>query len=112
MTETNYTCPACGYMTFSEPPGSDAICPVCFWQDDLVDLEAMYEPMGPNKVSLEEAQINFRAFGASEKRHLANVRKPVATEQLDPAWRMLDRIRDIPKNLSAINQDASVYYWR
>jgi hypothetical protein len=33
-----FPCPVCGYFVFDEPPGSFAICPICFWEDDIVQL--------------------------------------------------------------------------
>lgn len=106
-----YTCPVCGYKVFEQSPGSDAICPICFWQDDLIDLEKMYEPVGPNKVSLEQAQKNYKEFGASEKRFLQQVR-PVKDEEKDPHWRMLDRNKDMPKEIDSTAEDTkNQFYW-
>ncbi len=34
----NYPCPCCGYLVFTEPPGSYTICPICFWEDDISQL--------------------------------------------------------------------------
>lgn len=40
-----YRCPCCGYYTFENEPATtlhDAcfdICPVCYWEDDPVQLE-------------------------------------------------------------------------
>jgi hypothetical protein len=31
-------CRSCGHRVFSEPPGLYDICPICFWQDDDVQL--------------------------------------------------------------------------
>jgi hypothetical protein len=42
-----YTCPCCGHKTFNEPPGSFDICPICYWQDDIMDLLAISFTMGP-----------------------------------------------------------------
>jgi hypothetical protein len=45
-----YKCPCCGYKTFKEePPGTDHICNVCFWQDDYFH-DPDYEG-GANRVS-------------------------------------------------------------
>ena len=35
------------------------ICPVCFWQDDAVQLEDPDFSGGANKVSLKEARANY-----------------------------------------------------
>ncbi len=40
MSEARYACPCCGYLTLTEkPPGTFAICPVCFWEDDEVQFK-------------------------------------------------------------------------
>jgi hypothetical protein len=110
-SNNKYTCPCCGYKVFEETPGSDDICPICFWHDDLIDLETMYEPMGPNKVSLEQAQKNYAEFGAKEKRLVENVR-PATNFEKDENWRMLDRIKDTPKDIDPEAKEPSdLYYW-
>jgi hypothetical protein len=76
-----YPCPCCGYLTLPAPPGSDEICPVCFWQDDLVDNEDT-DVLGPNKVRLSVARKNFADFGASEMRALPFVRPPLPAERV------------------------------
>lgn len=37
-TRARFPCPCCGHLVFKDAPGSDEICPVCFWQDDIVQL--------------------------------------------------------------------------
>lgn len=106
MPTKNFPCPCCGHMTFADPPGSDDICPVCYWQDDASGLKFPTEALGPNKVSLLEAQENFRTAGASEIRLKQFVRGPKLDEPLDPLWYPLDgHLHD------ATGSDA-LYYWR
>ncbi|MFC5904955.1 CPCC family cysteine-rich protein [Streptomyces zhihengii] len=57
-------CVCCGHLTLSEPPGSYEICPVCFWEDDRVQLRWPDWTGGANRPSLIEAQVNFTDFGA------------------------------------------------
>ena len=73
-----YKCPVCGYFTFeSEPNGTYDICPVCFWEDDPVAYKEPDKNVGgANNVSLEQARINYKEFGASEKDLIKYVRKP------------------------------------
>lgn len=74
---SRYPCPCCGYYTFHKwPPGtisSDDTCPVCFWEDAI----------GANRVSLEEARRNFRAFGA-KRRELRQFVRPPTQDELPP----------------------------
>jgi hypothetical protein len=71
--------------------GSYEICPVCFWEDDLVQNEDIDYAGGANQVSLSAARHNFIDFGASERRFIQNVRPPMlsklpplrVTEQLE-----------------------------
>ncbi|MBO5056953.1 MAG: hypothetical protein J6C64_11455 [Lachnospiraceae bacterium] len=62
-----YKCPCCGYYTFDKPPGGTYdICPVCFWEDDGWQLDNPDEGGGANKVSLNQAKLNYMEFGACE----------------------------------------------
>ena len=83
MSVPRWPCPCCGFVTLEEaPPGSYFICPVCFWEDDPVQFDDPDYRGGANVVSLNEARINFKAFGAVEERFQASVRSPRADEQL------------------------------
>ncbi len=76
-----YKCPCCGFKTLSERGGFET-CSVCFWEDNgQDDQDADIVRGGPNgSLSLAQARANFRTFGACEKRHLKNVRKPLPEE--------------------------------
>src|SRR4029453_12864516 len=89
-----YPCPCCGYQVFSEPPGSYEICPICFWEDDGVQLAFPDLAGGANKCSLIDAQKNFTNEGACELRFKSNVRVATDSDVLDPSWRQLDPMRD------------------
>lgn len=82
------TCPCCGYITVSEKRSYD-ICPICFWEDDIVQFNDPDYEGGANGVSLRQAQINYTKFGACEKLFLKNVRRPSQDEQKDPNWEFL-----------------------
>lgn len=76
-----YKCPCCGYYTFdNEPNGSYDICPVCFWEDDPIAIDDTTFVGGANHVSLQQARLNFKKFGACEKDMLSYVRKPNINE--------------------------------
>ena len=106
-----FPCPCCGWLVFHGPPGSYAICHICFWEDDLHGLEAPTEGGGANSgVSLVQAQANFAAIGASEPRLLLYVRQPGHDEVRDPAWRPFDPQHDLLA--MPTREGAAVYYWR
>lgn len=47
-----YTCPCCGFYTLNEPAGSYAICNICGWEDDPVQLRFPTMQKGANGGSL------------------------------------------------------------
>ncbi len=76
-----FGCPCCGYKTLDEaPPGTFCICPVCFWEDDSIQFADPTYSGGANSISLEEAQANFRSFGAVTRDALSRVRPPKPDE--------------------------------
>jgi len=83
-----YPCPCCGYKTFNNPPdGTYAICAVCYWEDDPVQLKDPNYEGGANSISLKQAQKNFLEFGASRKEMVRCVRPPMWQEQRDESWK-------------------------
>jgi len=115
-----YPCPCCGYGVFDEAPGSFAIRPICFWEDDQVQLRFAGSGGGANSVSLLEGQRNYRALGACEARFITLVRRPTGQDQRDPGWRSLalsSDTLDAPDAVMHATQDypedhATPYYWR
>lgn len=76
-----YQCPCCGCYTYdNQPSGGFAICPVCFWEDDPIQLEDESFKGGANDVCLLDARRKFKLFGACEERFARNVRKPLEEE--------------------------------
>ena len=58
-------CPCCRlYSIGFEEDGSHDICSVCFWQNG---------GDGPNRITLDEAQNNFKLFGAMDKTFLQHI---------------------------------------
>ena len=84
-----YPCPCCGHETFADPVGSFDICPICFWEDDVVQLAFPDMAGGANKCSLIEGQRNFEQLGACELPLKLHVRNPQATDLRDLHWRLL-----------------------
>lgn len=76
-----YPCACCGFLTISDKePGTFEICPVCFWEDDNVQLNNIDYEGGANEESLREARQNFKKFGASSLRFSKQVRAPLPDE--------------------------------
>ncbi len=109
-----YPCPACGFLTFPEPPGSYSLCDVCNWEDDAVQLRHPALRGGANHESLVEAQRQ------------AVSRLPLGLHvtkgfRRDPAWRPLSDNEwqaalgtlspggRLPALASAFNE--VLYYW-
>ena len=56
----NYKCPCCGFYTLNEKADNTfQICPVCYWEDDGVQLHEPDYEGGANNVSLMQAKENF-----------------------------------------------------
>lgn len=90
MGGQKYTCPCCGYKTLEEqPPGTFAICPICYWEDDNVQWDNPDSAGGANPVSLRQAQQNFLTFGACASEFIGHVRKPSVCDTRDSAWQPL-----------------------
>lgn len=84
--ETNkygkYPCPCCGYYTLeNKADNTFQICPVCYWEDDGVQLSDIDYKGGANTVSLREARKNFEKYGAIEKQFIEFVRFPLQDEK-------------------------------
>ena len=116
-----YTCPCCGYLVFDGPPGTYDICPICFWEDDIVQLAFPELDGGANDCSLIDSQKNYIAIGVSEMRFKVNVRTPNESDVRNLDWRNLDPIRDrflkwnSPKDKQKWQNEKSselcLYYW-
>ena len=53
-------CHICGYYTFEDGLGlTYDICPVCFWEDYVIDYDDPNADTGANCVSLQEARENY-----------------------------------------------------
>ena len=107
FVESKHPCPVCGYLVFSGPPGSYDICPICDWEDDMVQLTHPDMAGGANKVSLIEAQQNFIKFGASEENLKDRVRPPTSDDIKDTRWRPWDPTKDAVSKTDI----QSGYYW-
>ena len=76
-----YPCVCCGFLTRETPSDGDYdICQICFWEDDPFQNENINAVFGANAVSLAQAKINFKKYGAMEERFVKNVRPPSKNE--------------------------------
>ncbi len=82
--EKKVTCPCCGYKTIEEEYD---ICPICSWENDLIQKDDPDYSGGANGPSLKEAQRNFKEFGAVEKRLISQVKKPNSKDREDKDFR-------------------------
>ena len=66
-------CPCCDYISLPER-GNYLICPICFWEDDGLDLDQLDVSSGPNHgITLREGRANFAKFGACEQNMVQHV---------------------------------------
>ena len=60
QSKAKFYCPCCGYNTLNQPPNRTYnICNICFWEDDLIQLNNPDSDSGANRVSLNQAKKNF-----------------------------------------------------
>jgi hypothetical protein len=116
-----YPCPCCGRLVFEQPPGNWEICPICFWEDDIMQLGYPMKGRGANKFSLFESQREFARSGVSDTRCKVHVRPPREDEPLDVGWRPFDPATDRHLQIDSPRDnelwtnranDAVLYYWR
>lgn len=83
MANERTRCLCCGFLTL-ESPESNALCPVCWWQDDGQDDSDADVVRGTvnGVLSLTMARENYRRCGAADDRFVPHVRNPLAAEQL------------------------------
>ena len=118
MNNKKYPCPCCGYLVFDQAPGSFDICPICYWEDEAMQLRYPNE-IGANRLTLIESQTNFESLGYGDLRNKNLVRKPSKEDIQDKNWRKLDLKIDIIEEkvldeLGAVIypiDTTELYYW-
>ena len=65
-------CPCCDYVSLPER-GNYLICPICFWEDDGLDVDQLDEHSAPNKITLREGRANYAKLGVCDERMISNV---------------------------------------
>lgn len=119
MSTSKYPGPCCGYLVFSQSPGSYSYCLICAWEDDIVQLR-FPTVTGANRVSLIEAQKKFARDGVCNLRLRSYVRPPQKSDLRDPNWHPIDEsVDNIEKHISGIDYGKTYlddwtqyYYWR
>ena len=118
MSGRKYTCPCCGFRVFNGPPGTEEVCPICGWLDDLMHLRFPTFNGRPNGISLIDAQVNYTVIGAKDAQALKSVRFPDSHDERDPEWRPIDLDTDDPPqipvdfdSLSEPEDPTTLYYW-
>jgi hypothetical protein len=122
-----FPCPACGYLT-SSFPGSFDLCPICWWEDDPVQLQCPDQRGGANGPSLIESQRHFAECSASDPALRDKVQPPGPADRRDPKWRPWDAAKDTaaasdiksgkdyfdavgPADGALARDPATFYYW-
>ena len=62
-------CSCCGFITLFKKQGFE-ICPICFWQDDVLDDKSF---SGANGMNIKEAIENYKKIGACNEEMFKNV---------------------------------------
>jgi hypothetical protein len=117
--DASYPCPCCGYLVFAQPPGSYDICPICFWEDDIVQLRWVRYPGGANTPSLADAQRTYVRTNATDLLALCHVRPVAASDRRDPEWRCVEGEADVEPYVPGTDYGRTypedptrLYYWR
>lgn len=108
MSNKKYPCPCCGYLVFDEAPGSFDICPICYWEDEAMQLRYPHE-RGANRVTLVEAQMNYEACGCGDLNNKKLVRKATKEDLKDKSWRKIDEKKDMIEEKSAKDLKVTIY---
>jgi len=65
-------CPCCDFFTLPARGDYD-ICPVCFWEDDGIDVDRPDVRSGPNHMTLRQGRHDFSGLGACDPDMLPHV---------------------------------------
>ncbi|AUS79458.1 hypothetical protein C1701_15045 [Actinoalloteichus sp. AHMU CJ021] len=111
-----YPCPCCGYLVHNFPPGSHCICPICDWEDDLVQLR-WPDISGANQVPLTESQLIYKDIGIADSNSTSKIRPLADFWSIDFGFRTIDeKIHNFEPN-GAIEANwpedrTRLYWWR
>src|SRR5258708_14761450 len=92
-------CPSCGFLVFNQLPGSFDFCPICLWQDDVVQLRFPDYAGGAHRPALMETQRKFSEFWGSQVPRPGGGRVPPEEDNRGPPSRPADPPRGPLNNL-------------
>jgi len=101
-----FPCACCGFVTLRVPPGSERICPICGWTDDLRQLLDPTLTRGANEPCLAEAQQNVESMGVSNEMRRIFTRGSTPSESREPSWRPYQPALD-----GGIRDPSDPYCW-
>jgi hypothetical protein len=79
-----FSCPCCEFFTLEKFPNNTfQICPVCYWEDDGIQLDDPTYEGGANIMSLQKAKMIFLEIGAIDITFINYVRLPILSELRD-----------------------------
>ncbi len=79
-----YQCLCCRHYTLdARPENTFQICPVCYWEDDGIQLNDLDYEGGANEMSLKRARENYKDFGVIDLKFKEQVRLTTEKERLD-----------------------------
>lgn len=77
------TCACCGYKSLESNSDVGEICPLCFWENDFLDPEDLFETSSANYMTLYQAQENYKNYGCSKLKFLPKCKKLDIIEEKD-----------------------------
>lgn len=109
-----YPCPSCGFLVFSEPPGSYDICEICGWEDDHVQLATPGLKGGANGGSLKNFQDDILKEFPPDVQEIDGIKRDLSWRPLNEEECLVPR----PEDGAGINyfhaacKAETTYYWR
>lgn len=106
MQQLKVPCPICGYHTLDARHDWD-ICPICFWEDDIVIEDGTERSTANGGLSAAEAQANFLLFGAMSRECVGKVRRAYLGERRITDWQPMRAAQAIVARLKADDDEET-----